>query len=107
MPDSLIQPRQVFYCFSDCGVCVSQCPISRCDSAFSPRRIVMQSLLGATQGLLEGEEIWRCLSCGKCSYHCPAAVDFLALICELRAKALKVRAAQEQTNEEKSSREAA
>lgn len=89
MPTVLVQPNQVFYCFSDCGVCLAQCPVTRQDPTFSPRRLVMQALLGATEELLAGPDIWRCLSCGRCSYHCPAGVDFLSLIRELRAEALR------------------
>ena len=84
----LVQPGQVFYCFTDCGVCLSQCPVTAQDPGFSPRRIVMQTLLGVVDELLAGPDIWRCLSCGQCSYHCPAGVDFLALIREMRAVAL-------------------
>ncbi len=93
MPTTLIKPNQVFYCFSDCGVCQGQCPVTRRDPSFSPRRIVMQSVLGQAGPLLAGPDIWRCLSCGQCSHHCPAGVDFLALIRELRAEALKRLAA--------------
>ncbi|MFH0811112.1 MAG: 4Fe-4S dicluster domain-containing protein [Pseudomonadota bacterium] len=91
MPVTLIQPNQVFYCFSDCGVCEGLCPVAGHDAGFSPRRIVMRSVMGAIAPLIEGPEIWRCLSCGSCSYHCPAKVDFLGLIRELRAKALAAR----------------
>jgi heterodisulfide reductase subunit C len=94
MPVSLIQEKhQVFYCFSDCGVCEGVCPVSRRDASFSPRRIVMKSVLGGASELARGPEIWRCLSCGACSYHCPAKVDFLALIRELRALAIEAKCA--------------
>jgi heterodisulfide reductase subunit C len=92
MPVTLIKPNQVFYCFSDCGVCLTQCPIALRDPGFSPRRIVMQTVLGSAAELLEGADIWRCLSCGKCSYHCPAGIDFLGLIRELRQQALEQKA---------------
>ena len=100
MPRATLKPHQVFYCFSDCGVCESHCPVAERDPSFSPRRIVMKALLGDVESLLTGQEIWRCRSCGKCAWHCPAAVDFLGLIRELREEALDLKAQGARVNEE-------
>jgi len=94
MPRAIAERDRVFYCFSDCGVCLTVCPVTAADPSFSPRKIVMQSVLGATGALLGGEDIWRCLSCGQCSYRCPANVDFLSLIRELREEAIASRTEQ-------------
>jgi len=88
---ALIRPDQIFYCFADCGVCEGYCPVARQEPTFSPRRIVMAAAQGNLTALLSGDDIWRCRSCGRCSYHCPAAVDFLSLIRELREQALALK----------------
>lgn len=55
-----------------CGLCDAVCPWNRVTS-FSMRRIIREGVLGLTE--IEGEEIWRCTTCGTCPQRCPRGVN--------------------------------
>ena len=59
------------YCYQ-CGICDSVCPWNRV-TKFSLRRIVRESTFGVPS--VEGEEIWRCTTCGRCLQKCPRGVE--------------------------------
>ena len=46
-----------------CGKCDVVCPWNRVRS-FSIRKIIREASFGLTE--IEGEEIWRCTTCGTC-----------------------------------------
>jgi Fe-S oxidoreductase len=58
-------------CFQ-CGKCDVYCPWNRVRD-FSIRRIVREANFGLTE--IEGDDIWRCTTCGSCPSHCPRGVD--------------------------------
>ena len=58
------------YCFQ-CGLCDSVCPWNRVRQ-FSIRRIIREATFGLTE--IEGEDIWRCTTCGRCPEQCPRGV---------------------------------
>lgn len=58
------------YCFQ-CGLCDSVCPWNRVRQ-FSIRNIVREAAFGLTE--IEGEDIWRCTTCGRCPDRCPRGV---------------------------------
>lgn len=55
-----------------CGLCDVVCPWNRVRE-FSMRRIVREGVLGLTE--IEGEDIWRCTTCGTCFQRCPRGVN--------------------------------
>lgn len=55
-----------------CGLCDVVCPWNRVRD-FSMRRIVREGVLGLTE--IEGEDIWRCTTCGTCPQRCPRGVN--------------------------------
>jgi len=55
-----------------CGLCDAVCPWNRVTS-FSMRRIIREGVFGLTE--IEGEEIWRCTTCGTCPQRCPRGVN--------------------------------
>lgn len=55
-----------------CGLCDAVCPWNRVTS-FSMRKIIREGVLGLTE--IEGEEIWRCTTCGTCPQRCPRGVN--------------------------------
>lgn len=55
-----------------CGLCDVVCPWNRV-RGFSMRRIVREGVLGLTE--IEGEDIWRCTTCGTCPQRCPRGVN--------------------------------
>ncbi len=54
-----------------CGLCDTVCPWNKVRT-FSMRKIVRQATFGLSE--IEGEDIWRCTTCGKCSMQCPRDV---------------------------------
>ena len=54
-----------------CGLCDTVCPWNRVRD-FSMRNIVRQAAFGLPE--IEGEDIWRCTTCGECSQRCPRGV---------------------------------
>ena len=64
-----------------CGICDVVCPWNRV-RPFSMRKIVRQATFGLTE--IEGEDIWRCTTCGTCPQRCPRGVDQIKLGVSLR-----------------------
>jgi len=58
------------FCYQ-CGKCDVVCPWNQVRH-FSMRKIVREATFGLFE--LEGEDIWRCTTCGRCPRHCPRDV---------------------------------
>lgn len=58
------------YCYQ-CGICDVVCPWNHV-RRFSMRKIVREAAFGMSE--MEGEDIWRCTTCGKCPIACPRDV---------------------------------
>ncbi|MFW6054347.1 MAG: (Fe-S)-binding protein [Thermodesulfobacteriota bacterium] len=67
-------------CFQ-CGKCDTVCPWNRVRD-FSMRRIVREATFGLSE--IEGEDIWRCTTCGNCPQQCPRGVKQIDLSVSLR-----------------------
>jgi len=67
-------------CF-ECGLCDTVCPWNRV-IAFSMRKIVREAAFGFTE--IEGEDIWRCTTCGRCPQQCPRDVKQIDSVVSLR-----------------------
>jgi Fe-S oxidoreductase len=67
-------------CFQ-CGLCDAVCPWNRVRS-FSMRRIIREAAFGLTE--IEGEDIWRCTTCGTCPDQCPRGVKQIDVSLALR-----------------------
>ena len=57
-------------CFQ-CGKCDVYCPWNQVRD-FSIRKIIREASLGLTE--IEGDDIWRCTTCGSCPSICPRGV---------------------------------
>ena len=68
------------YCFQ-CGLCDAVCPWNRVRQ-FSIRKIIRQATFGLTE--IDGEDIWRCTTCGKCPQSCPRGVKQIEVGVSLR-----------------------
>jgi Fe-S oxidoreductase len=68
------------FCYQ-CGICDVVCPWNRV-RPFSMRKIVRQAAFGLTE--IEGEDIWRCTTCGTCPQRCPRGVKQIDLGVSLR-----------------------
>ncbi|MEW6671700.1 MAG: (Fe-S)-binding protein [Thermodesulfobacteriota bacterium] len=67
-------------CFQ-CGLCDVVCPWNRVRQ-FSMRKIIRQATFGLTE--IDGEDIWRCTTCGRCPQRCPRGVKQIDLGVSLR-----------------------
>jgi Fe-S oxidoreductase len=68
------------HCFQ-CGMCDSVCPWNKV-TQFSIRKIIREATFGLTE--IEGEDIWRCTTCGKCPDRCPRGVKQIEVGVALR-----------------------
>jgi len=65
------------YCYQ-CGTCSGGCPSAQVtDGVYNPRKIIIQSLLGLQDKLIEKKtpNVWLCATCQKCVEQCPQDVE--------------------------------
>lgn len=67
-------------CFQ-CGLCDSVCPWNKV-RPFSMRKIIREAAFGLTE--IEGENVWRCTTCGACTAQCPRGVKQIDISIALR-----------------------
>jgi Fe-S oxidoreductase len=68
------------FCYQ-CGKCDVVCPWNKVRN-FSMRKIIREATFGLTE--IEGDEIWRCTTCGTCPSQCPRGVKQVELGVSLR-----------------------
>ena len=68
------------YCFQ-CGLCDTVCPWNRVRQ-FSMRKLIREATFGLTE--IDGEDIWRCTTCGRCPQRCPRGVKQIEVGISLR-----------------------
>jgi Fe-S oxidoreductase len=73
------------YCYQ-CGLCDTVCPWNRVTN-FSMRYLVRQAAFGLPE--IEGEDIWRCTTCGSCPQRCPRGVGTIDVAVSFRRIASK------------------
>jgi len=64
-----------------CGKCDVVCPWNRV-RPFSMRKLIREATFGLTE--VEGDDIWRCTTCGNCPSQCPRGVEQIELSVSLR-----------------------
>jgi len=67
-------------CFQ-CGLCDVVCPWNKV-RPFSMRKIIREAAFGLSE--VEGEDIWRCTTCGTCPAQCPRGVKQIDVSVALR-----------------------
>jgi Fe-S oxidoreductase/nitrate reductase gamma subunit len=76
----------------ECGRCQAVCPAYLAGSALSPKRVIVKlkrhlhgELPGPIHGsLIEPNELWACTTCMACVQECPAFIDIVDTIIDLR-----------------------
>ncbi|MBI2204172.1 MAG: 4Fe-4S dicluster domain-containing protein [Candidatus Rokubacteria bacterium] len=75
----------------ECGRCQDACPAHMAGSALSPKRVIVKlkrhmygTLPGPIHGLIEPNELWACTTCMACVQECPAFIDIVDTIIDLR-----------------------
>ncbi len=76
----------------ECGRCQAACPAFMAGTALSPKQIIVKlkrHLYGQAPGPIHGalikpEELWACTTCMACVEECPAFIDIVDTIIDLR-----------------------
>jgi len=76
----------------ECGRCQAVCPAYMAGSALSPKRVIVKlkrhlhgQLPGPIHGeLIKADELWACTTCMACVQECPAFIDIVDTIIDLR-----------------------
>src|SRR6266403_1660498 len=76
----------------ECGRCQAACPAYLAGTALSPKRIIVKlkrHMYGEAPGPIHGElikadELWACTTCMACVEECPAFIDIVDTIIDLR-----------------------
>ena len=74
------------YCYQ-CGTCSGGCPSAQVtDGVYNPRKIIIESLLGLQDKLIEKKapDIWLCATCQKCVEQCPQDVELTEIFTLLK-----------------------
>ena len=75
--------EEVMLCFQ-CGTCTADCPVSRFDDFYRPRKLIRMTQLGLKDRLLSNDVIWLCTTCFTCIDHCPQGVGIASIVRALR-----------------------
>lgn len=76
----------------ECGRCQAVCPAYMAGTALSPKRIIVKlkrHMHGEMEGpihgtLIHADELWACTTCMACVQECPAFIDIVDTIIDLR-----------------------
>ena len=63
---------EIFKLCFQCGLCDVVCPWNKVRT-FSMRKLIREAAFGLSE--VEGEDIWRCTTCGNCPSQCPRGVE--------------------------------
>ncbi len=80
--------EKLMLCFQ-CGTCTADCPISRFNDFYRPRKIARMVQLGLKDRLLSDDALWLCSTCFTCVDHCPQNVEIAGIVRVLRNMIVK------------------
>lgn len=80
--------ERLMLCFQ-CGTCTADCPISRYNESYRPRKILRMAQLGMKDQVLKSDTLWLCAACYTCVDHCPQDVEIANVLRALRNMAVK------------------
>ncbi|MFZ5754811.1 MAG: 4Fe-4S dicluster domain-containing protein, partial [Bacillota bacterium] len=67
-----------------CGMCSAACAFSDVHEEMDPRKFIRKVLLGMKEEVLNGQFIWNCSMCGRCTMLCPMGVDIAGIVRTIR-----------------------
>ncbi len=84
--------RLDFDACTECGRCHDACCVQQTGGVLSPKRIITglkRQMLAGDPGPLHGEvvspeELWSCTTCSACMEECPARIDIVDTVVDLR-----------------------
>ena len=74
-----------------CGMCTSECPVSKVTMGnYNPRRNILAALFGYRELLLNGDDlvIWGCTVCNSCDEVCPQDIKLTDLFASLKNQSI-------------------
>ena len=80
--------EKLMLCFQS-GTCTADCPVSRYNESYRPRKILRMAQLGMKDQVLKSDVIWLCAACFICVDHCPQDVDIAGVLRALRNMSVK------------------
>ncbi len=87
----LIKLNPSLYPCLQCGVCTTECPVSKVtNGTYNPRRNILAALLGYKDLLLEGDNllVWGCTDCHTCEEVCPQHIELTDLFSVLKNQSI-------------------
>ena len=87
----LLKQTPSLYPCLQCGICTSECPVSRVTMGnYNPRRNVLAVLLLYKDLLLKGDDlvIWGCTDCHTCDEVCPQNIELTGLFASLKNQSI-------------------
>lgn len=88
---NLLKQIPSLYPCLQCGICTSECPVSKVTMGnYNPRRNVLATLLGYKDLLLKGDDlvIWGCTDCHTCDEVCPHDTELTSLFASLKNQSI-------------------
>jgi Fe-S oxidoreductase/coenzyme F420-reducing hydrogenase delta subunit len=77
----IMKTTRTFLCIS-CGKCSGNCVLFY-KTGFSPRSVIERTMIYQTSDY-QNSEVWNCLTCARCSEHCPSDVRFHEFVKSMR-----------------------
>ncbi len=78
--------EKVAHCIQ-CGTCSGSCPSSY-QMEYTPRKMILMSMVGMKKEVLSSKAIWLCASCYSCSIRCPRGIPVTEIIYLLKNMAI-------------------
>lgn len=88
---NLIKLNPSLYPCLQCGLCTTECPVSKVtNGAYNPRRNILATLLGYKVFLLKGDDlvVWGCTDCHTCEEVCPLHIELTDLFSSLKNQSI-------------------
>jgi heterodisulfide reductase subunit C len=88
---NLLKQTPSLYPCLQCGVCTSECPVSKVTMGkYNPRRNILATLLGYKDLLLNRDDlaIWGCTDCHTCDEVCPQSIELTDLFASLKNQSI-------------------
>ena len=89
----LLKQTPSLYPCLQCGICTSECPVSKVTMGkYNPRRSVLAILLLYKDLLLKGDDlvIWGCTVCNTCDEVCPQNIELTDLFSYLKNQSISL-----------------
>jgi len=77
--------QNIFACYQ-CRRCAAGCPVAS-EIGMSPDRLIRLIIMGDSDGALQNELVWHCVSCYTCGTRCPNQIQTARVVDTLKKMA--------------------